>query len=154
MGRCRRRISSALTSCSLARIRFEIGDPLELETPAPGLPADVREAQEVERLRLPEATRLPSLGGEPPELDQPRLVGVQLQAELREPLAKISEEPLGVLTMLEADDEVVSEAHDDHVTVRVAPSPLVGPQVKDVVQVDVCEQRRNRCPLRRSLQRL
>ena len=66
-------------------------------------------------------------------------------------LAKIGEEPLGVVTVLEARDVVVGEAHDDHVAVRVPPSPLVGPQVEHVVQVDVGEQRRNRCPLRRPL---
>ena len=53
--------------------------------------------------------------------------------------------------MLEPHHEVVGEAHDDHVAARVPPPPLVGPQVKDVVQVDVREQRRNRCPLRTSL---
>ena len=43
---------------------------------------------------LPIAPLLPVSGGEPPELDQPRLVRVQLQPELREPLAKLGEEPL------------------------------------------------------------
>src|SRR6266487_7043453 len=60
----------------------------EPETPASPLPADVREAQEVERLRLPQSPRRSSLGSEPPELDQPGLVGMQLQPELRQPLAK------------------------------------------------------------------
>jgi hypothetical protein len=93
---------------------------------------------------------LPSLGGEPSELDQPRLVRVQLQPELREALAEISEEPLGVLTMLKARHIVVGVPHENHVPPRVAPPPLVGPQVKHVVQEDVREQRRYRCPLRRS----
>ena len=73
---------------------------------------------------------------------------MQLQAELREPVAQVGEEPLGVLPMLEAHDVVVGEPHDDHVPARVPPSPLVGPQVEDVVQVDVRKQRRNRRPLR------
>ncbi len=38
--------------------------------------------------------------------------------------------------------EVVGEAHDDHVTVRVLPSPLLGPQVEHIVQIDVRQQRR------------
>jgi hypothetical protein len=42
------------------------------------------------------------------------------------------EKPLGVVTVLEAHDVIVSEAHNDHVTVRVAPPPLVGPKVKNV----------------------
>ena len=75
---------------------------------------------------------------------------MQLQSEFREPLAEIGEEPLSVLTMLKARHIVVGEPHEDHVPPRVAPPPLVGPQVKHVVQVDVREQRRHRCPLRRS----
>jgi hypothetical protein len=68
----------------------------------------MREAQELERLRLPVAARLASFGGVPSELDQPRLVRMQFQPESREPLAKIGKEPLSVLTMLEARQEVVS----------------------------------------------
>ena len=37
---------------------------------------------------FPAPRLLPVRGGEPPELDQPRLAGVQLQPELREPLAQ------------------------------------------------------------------
>jgi hypothetical protein len=44
-------------------------------------------------------------GGVPTELDQARLVGMQLQAEFREPLAKIVEEPLRILLILEPHDE-------------------------------------------------
>ena len=58
------------------------------------------------------------------------------------------QEPLSVVTVLEPDDEVVSEPHDDHITARMPLPPPVGPQVQDVVQVHVREQRRNRCPLR------
>jgi hypothetical protein len=87
----------------------------------------MREAQELERLRLPVATRLASFGGVPSELDQPRFVLMQFQAESREPLAEIGEESLGVLTMLEARQEVVSEPHENNIPARPAASPLVGP---------------------------
>ena len=103
----------------------------------------MREAEKLERLRLPESTLLTSLGGEPAELDQSRLLRMQLQTELREPVVKVGEEPLGVLTALEAHDVVVGEPRQDHVPARVPRSPLVGPQVEDVVQVDVGKQRRN-----------
>ncbi len=73
----------------------------EPELPAPALPADVREAQESERLGLPEPACRPGSGGEPPELDEARLAGMQLQGELREPLTKIDEELPGVSLMLE-----------------------------------------------------
>src|SRR6266542_5274856 len=132
----------------LAQLRLQplrLGDALELKASVAGLPADVREAQEPERLRLAESPLLSSLGGEPAELDQARLLGGQLQVELRKPAAKLGEEPLGVITMLEADDVVVGETHDDHIAVRIPPPPLVGPQVEDVMEIDVCEQRRNDC---------
>src|SRR5580704_10511025 len=112
-------------------------DPPQPEAPVPGLPADVREPQEVERLWLAQAACLPPPGGMPPELDQPRLALVQVQAELREPLPQICQEPLRVGLMLEARDEVVREPHEDHVAVRVAFPPPVGPQVEDIVEVDV-----------------
>ena len=89
MGRCRRRFSWSLTSFSFARIRFEMVMRLSLNRPFLRLRTDVREPEEVERLRLPETPGRPVRGGEAPELDQPGLVGVQLQAELRESLAKV-----------------------------------------------------------------
>src|SRR6266540_40508 len=108
----------------------------------------MREAEKVERLRLAQTPTRPTIGREPAELDQSRLVRVQFQGELREPLAQVPEKPLGVLLMLEPDDEVVGEADDDHVTVRAPPPPPLGPQVEDVVQIHVGEQRRYRCSLR------
>ena len=68
---------------------FRDRDPLDPEPPAPGRRADVREAQEIERLRLAQAACPPVPGGVPPELDQPRLVRVQLESELREPAAQL-----------------------------------------------------------------
>ena len=120
---------------------LRVGNPLELKTPRPALPADMREAQKPQRLRLAETPLLTLLGGEPPKPDQSRLLGVQLQAELREPVAKIRPEPLGVVPMLESHHEVVSKTRDDDVTARVPAPPLVSPQVEDVVQVDVRQER-------------
>ena len=97
-------------------------DPPQLEPPGLGLRADVREAEELERLRLPKPARRSSLGGEPSELDQPRLVRMQLQPELREPVAQISQEPLGVLTMLKARQEVVGVPRPARVSLAVFPS--------------------------------
>jgi putative transposase len=118
-------------------------DPTHPEPSGPGRRTDVREAQEVERLRFPQTPRPSPFGGVPPELDQPRLVRVQLQPEPCEPAAKLVQEPFGVVSMLKAHDEVVRPARDDHLTVRVAASPPIGPQVEDIVQVDVGEQRRH-----------
>ena len=59
---------------------------------------------------------------------------MQLQAELREPLAKAGQEPLGVLTMLEAR-HVVSRREGSHlpalaepdVNLSAHPAPIVQP---------------------------
>ena len=106
--------------------------PAATPAPRPGLTL---------RLRLAQATRCPIPGGVPPELDQPCLLGIQLQTELRESVAKLRPEPLGVLPMLKPHHEVIGPAHDDHIAMRVLGPPLVGPQVKDVMQVDVRQER-------------
>ena len=105
------------------------------------LPAVMREAEEVKRLRLADATGRTVSGGVPPELDEPRLVGVQVQAELREPLSKIGEEPLRIAFVLESGHKVIGEPHDDDITVGIPLPPLPDPPVEDVVELDVGEQR-------------
>src|SRR5690349_16240454 len=114
----------------------------------PRLPADMREPKELKRLRLAEPTRRAIPASMPPELDQPRLLSVQLQTEFREPVAKVSPEPFSVFPMLKSHHEVIGEAHDHNVPMRVPSPPLVSPQVQDVVRVDVPKQRRSRCSLR------
>ena len=49
----------------------------------------MREPEKLERLRLAEAMRLAVTGSVAPELDQPRLLDIQLQTEPREPVAKL-----------------------------------------------------------------
>ena len=53
--------------------------------------------------------------------------------------------------MLEPGDEVVRPAQDDHVSVRLLAPPAPGPPVEDVVEVDIGDERRDRCPLGRPL---
>src|SRR5208337_1210397 len=115
-------------------------DSSEVEAPVPVLPTDMGKAEKVERLRLAETPDCPVVSGITPELDQPGLVGVQLEPELRKALTKVMEELLGVTLMLEPADKVVSKAHDDHVTACVLESPLLGPPVKDVMEIDVGEK--------------
>src|SRR5437867_539620 len=104
-------------------------------------PAAMREAEKVEGLRFPVATPSPGPLRVAAELDEPRLVGVQRQPELREPLAQLGEEPLGLLPMLESHDEVVREAHQHHISVRLLRPPPLDPEIEHVVQIDVGQQR-------------
>jgi hypothetical protein len=69
---------------------------------------------------------------------------MQFQPELREPFAKRDLELLRILLVFEPDGDVVSEAHDDHISVRVPAPPPAGSQVEDMMEVHVGEQRRRR----------
>src|SRR5881296_937259 len=104
-------------------------------------PAAMREAEKVEGLRFPVATPSPGPLRVAAELDEPRLVGVQRQPELREPLAQLGEEPLGLLPLLEPHDEVIRKAHDHDIAARLLLPPPLGPVIEHVVQVDIGQQR-------------
>ena len=67
---------------------------------------------------------------------------MQLQPELLQSLPKLVYKPLGVGTQLKTHHSVVGIADDDHIAVGVLPSPPVDPQVINVVQIDVCQDRR------------
>ena len=100
----------------------------------------------VEGLWLPESLR-PSLRGSlPAELDEARLLRMQLQGELPESLPQALQELLGIRAVLEPNDEVIGPASDDHVSSRVPLPPLLDPQVEDVMEVDVRQQWQTRSP--------
>src|SRR6185437_14603066 len=80
----------ALEGEQLGAHPFRVGQPPQLEpSRLPRLVARMREAEELERLRLAKTTSLTVTGGVAPELDQPRLLSVQFQTERREPVAKL-----------------------------------------------------------------
>ena len=114
--------------------------------PLPRLRAEVREAEEVEGRRFPVSARPPGPVGVPTKLDEARFVGMQHQSESREPLAQCGEEAFGLLPMLESDDEVVREAHHDHIAACLGSTPSLDPEVEDVVQIDVGQQRTDDAP--------
>src|SRR3954469_24385313 len=80
--------------------------PFDHEPTAPGPSAVVREAQEVEGLRASLPGSCLSLGGEPPELDQPGLALVERQAELRQPVLELREKLPRLCLVLTADHQV------------------------------------------------
>ncbi len=61
------------------------GLALHGKVPLPVLPADMREAQEVERFRLAFSASFPVQLGVPPELNPARFVGMQFQPKLPQP---------------------------------------------------------------------
>ena len=101
----------------------------------------MREAQEVERLRLVLAALLPVVGCVAPKFNQARLVRVQCQPERAQAVLPMPEEPLGVGAMLETQHNIVGVSDDDHVARRMTFAPALDPQIEDVVQIDIRQQR-------------
>jgi hypothetical protein len=106
----------------------------------------VREAEKVEALGLGLAARSPIRRRVAAEFEESRFVRVQRQTEPRESLTQLRQKLLSVVSMFEPPDKVIGEANDDHVAVRLPLSPSVGPEVEDVVEVDVGQQRAHHAP--------
>ena len=90
----------------------------------------------------------------PPKLDEPRLFGVKTQSKTSEPRFEVGKELLCFVPILEANDEVVRVAHDNHVTGGASLPPLVDPLIIDMMEVNVRQERADDCALRRALLRL
>jgi hypothetical protein len=105
--------------------------------------ADVREAGEVEGIRLAIATRRSAIGSISAELDQAGFLRMRRECKLCQALLQIGEEALGITAILEAYDGVVRLANEDDAAGCVTLPPLVSPQVIDVVKADVRKQRRD-----------
>ena len=114
---------------------------LKLEGSTPRLTADEDNAQEGKGFWLAQAKPLSPRRRKAAELQQPGLVPVKLERELLEPLSHRVPESPRINFVLEADHDVIGITHDDDIAVGFAPSPLHGPEVEDVVKVDVCQQR-------------
>ena len=78
----------------------------------------VGEPEDRESLRLPLAALLSIGRCEAPELDQSRLLRMDLQTKLCQPFLKVAQESLRVRLVLKPGDEIVSVADDDDVATR------------------------------------
>src|ERR1700730_950481 len=103
----------------------------------PGLRTAVRETEEVEGVGLSLAPRPPLLSRVAAKAEQTRLVGMQLQAELREATAQRVEKLLGFMPLLESNDEIIHLAHHDHIPARFTASPSLNPAIEHLVPVEV-----------------
>src|SRR5207342_297424 len=119
---------------------FTNGVPQDEEGPSPARSTDVREAEKGEGFRLAEVSGLALARRETPEFDDPGLLRMQLQPELLQTLPKLVQKSLGIRAMLETHHGVVGIADDDHLA-AMSPPPLVDPQVVDVVQIDIRQDR-------------
>ena len=130
------------------------GSSSQLEPSCAVLPTDVGEAQEVEGLWFPFSSTLPLLRCIRSEAQQPRLVRVQRQAKSGQSFSQLAPVPLSFLLVLKSQRNVVGIARHDDLAARMSLSPLLGPLIEDVVQIDVRQQARDRRPLWHSLCRL
>jgi hypothetical protein len=117
------------------------GFPLEKKSAPARFAADESEAQEVEGLRLAEPAPGAVASRVSAKLDEPGLLGVECKSELLEPCAHQFQEAASIVLMLEANHNIVGVARDDHIAASLTPSPLLGPKVENVVEVDIGEQR-------------
>lgn len=103
-------------------------------------PTDKDETQEGEGLRPAKAAALSSARCVAAKLQQPRLVRMQRKRELFQPRSHRVPEAPRVVFVLEADHDIIRVPQNDHVAFGFPPSPPIGPEIKDVVQVHVREQ--------------
>jgi hypothetical protein len=99
--------------------------------------------------RTPQTALLASQGRYSAKLDQACLAFVDCQAELCQALLQGSNHLLRVVHSLKAHYEVVRIAYDHDSTACLPSTPLLDPEIEDIVQKDVGQKRANACPLRR-----
>src|SRR5437868_15386529 len=135
MGRCIRRRSSSFTSLSLATARSRRVFRLSRKFPRRDLPhRNVKPRKlKVSGFPSPFVSRL-AAAWRPNSI---RRVRVERQRELLKPHTHCIEEATGVALMLEAGHQITGIAHYNHVAGSLVPSPALGPQIEDIVQVDV-----------------
>src|SRR6266852_1725844 len=104
----------------------------------------MRESKKIERLGLPFSSLFPVVLGKPPELNPARLVWVQFQPELLQPLPKFHQKTVCFIPVLEPEYIIVGISDDNDIASRALLAPDVHPQVEHVMQIDIREQRRNR----------
>ena len=114
------------------------------------LPADMLEAEEIEGLWFAQSSALSVGRRMASELDKPRLLRVQFQLELLHSFLQFRPEPFSIALELESNHSVVGVAHHDHIAVRTLLTPCLNPEIEDVMEVDIRQQRRCTSALRRT----
>src|SRR4029077_16449993 len=133
----------------LANQPFGLCLAFDHELAVSGLAAVVRKAQKVEGLRATLPGSCSALDGEPPKLDQPGFVLVDRKAELHRPASQRREEPFPIRFLLTADRQIVRISTDDDLPGCVMSTPVVYPEVDDIVEEDVSQERADPRSLRR-----
>jgi hypothetical protein len=97
--------------------------------------------QEVKRLRFAGTTISSIMFRKAAKLDNPRLIGMQLKPKPHKSLAQFRQKPLCFLSMLKASNKVISKANEDYLSVRLLPPPSLDPEVENIMEIDIRQQR-------------
>ena len=116
------------------------------EVSFPGFSAAVRKPQEVEGFRCAVATVSSIVFRVAAKLNDSRFVGMQLEAKPRESLAQFSPKPLCFVSMLESRDKVIRKTDEDYLPARLLPSPSLNPEVENIMEIDVRQERADTTP--------
>jgi len=116
------------------------------ELPVLSPAAYMRKTEKIECLWFSLALAFTILGRKPTKLDQPRFVLMQFQVKLQKPFPKVKQEPFSVFAVLKTNHKVIAVPDDDNITIGMLGPPLVSPQVKHVMQVDVSQQGADHSP--------
>jgi len=84
------------------------------------------------------------------ELDQSASSPGAAPVELLHSFFQFRPEPFGIVLELESNQSVVSVTHHDYIAVRTLLTPCLDPEIEDVVEVDIRQQRRCTATLRRA----
>ena len=66
---------------------------------------------------------------------------MQTQCKLGQPFPQIGQKSLAIPLVLKSHHAVIGKAHYYHVTLGMTSAPLIDPQVIDIVEVEVRQQR-------------
>src|SRR5215469_15414705 len=113
--------------------------PLKLKLAAPRDAADEGKPEESEGLRFAKPASLAVARRIAPELNQTGLLRMKRQRELLESRTHRLLKGPGIGIVLEANYNVVGITHDNDIARGLTPSPAMGPEVEDVVQIHVRE---------------
>src|ERR1700678_869903 len=114
----------------------------------------VREPQKREGRGFAFTTPLPVHLGEATEFNQSRLLRMEFQRERRQPFLKLCQESLCIVTVLETNHQIVSVADDNNFAAGYFLAPHLDPQIEDIMQIHICQQRRDHRSLRSACRRL
>ena len=110
----------------------------------------VREAEEVESLRFALSLCASVSGCESAKLYQTRFVRVQGKSEFVHAIPHIIQESLGIAVMLKAHHKLIRIPYDYYITVGLGLTPVLYPQVQNIMKIDIRQQWRYYCSLWRT----